>query len=144
MPVEESQPYSGAQPSLPPAPPPPPPQGYYAVPPQSSGQYVAAAPQYPGAYAAKPPTLPITIVSMCLGIGSVTLGWLFVGFGLALGIAAVVCGHVGMKQIAKYPQSKAGKGFAVAGLATGYAGIAFGLAFLGFMIFFFAVLASAS
>lgn len=118
-------------------------QQYPPVPPPSPQfQYAAPPPyqQYSGVYAVKPATSPIAIVSMSIGIASAAIGWAMVGFGLVLGIAAVVCGHVAMRKLATSPAPRGGRGFAIAGLITGYVGIVLGLATIGFVVYVFAVL----
>lgn len=65
-----------------------------------------------------PTTSGLAIASLVCGIvgivGVVTCA------GLFLGIPAVVCGHLAMKQIQKSPVPIAGRGMALAGLACGY------------------------
>lgn len=113
-------------------------QPQYAGPPQH-----AAPPQYPGVYAVKAPTLGVTVTAMCLGIAAVAIGWLVPGLSILLGIPAVVCGHVGMHKLAKAPEPRSGRGFAIAGLVTGYVGIVLGLAYAAFIFFFIAAFAAA-
>ena len=64
-------------------------------------------------------TEPLSIWSLILGIISI-IGCAFGGF--LAGIAAVICGHIGMSRIKQDP-SLDGKGMALAGLIAGYIGL---------------------
>ncbi|WP_062210900.1 DUF4190 domain-containing protein [Demequina oxidasica] len=139
-----------AQPQYAQVPPPPPPaapanyptapSNYPAVPPPPPyPQYAQGYSQFPATYAVKPPTLGITVTSMCLGIAALTIGWLFAVLVPLLGIAAVVCGHVGLSQVKKSQRPVGGKGFAIAGLVTGYLAIATGIALA---VFWFVLIAA--
>lgn len=63
------------------------------------------------------PNQTLAIVSMALGIGSLTVGWCCYS-GFLLGPAALVTGFIALSQIKNDPQRNGGKGFAVAGIAT--------------------------
>ena len=101
-----------------------------AVPP--SGPAPAAIVPTPTATAAPPaaPTEPLAIWSLVLSLVGL-LG--FCCGGPMLGIAAVVCGHLGLSKINANPQLQ-GRGLAITGLVIGYFAIvswAFYLIFFG-------------
>ena len=62
----------------------------------------------------------MAIASMVCGICSLVL---FFFFGIVLAIVAVILGHIHLTNIKKEPEKFAGRGMAVAGLATGYVAI---------------------
>lgn len=64
------------------------------------------------------PDLTLGIVSMCLGIGSLTVGWCC-SLGLLLSPAALITGFIALAQNKKDPQKYGGRGFALAGTITG-------------------------
>ena len=73
------------------------------------------------------PSLPVT---NGLAIASLVCGILSVVFfcfcaGLFLGIPAVICGHLSLKQLNTPGNLQQGRGMAIAGLICGYLGIAF-------------------
>ncbi|MDA7887845.1 GYF domain-containing protein [Akkermansiaceae bacterium] len=72
-----------------------------------------------------PPTSGLAIASMVCGILSIF--FCFCG-GMLLGIPAVICGHMAMKQTGSDvdggPPRMGGRGMAIAGLVMGYIGIA--------------------
>ena len=71
------------------------------------------APAGAPSYAVPPPTSGLAIASMVCGIlGLMTC--------LLPGIAAVICGHMALKQMADPSLRVGGRGMAVAGLITGY------------------------
>ncbi|MBE7516580.1 MAG: DUF4190 domain-containing protein [Chloracidobacterium sp.] len=76
--------------------------------------------QYPMQMA---PTQTLPVVSLCLGIASVTVGWCCWS-GVLLSPAAVITGIIALSQIKNDPQRYTGKGLAMAGLITGGAFIA--------------------
>ena len=63
------------------------------------------------------PNQALAIVSMGLGIGSLTAGWCCYS-GTLLAPAAIVTGVIALLQITKDPVRYGGKGFAIAGIAT--------------------------
>ena len=71
-----------------------------------------------------PPTSGLAIASMVCGI--LSLFFCFCG-GMLLGIPAVICGHMAMKQTGSespgMPPRMGGRGMAIAGLIMGYIGI---------------------
>lgn len=78
--------------------------------PQGFGQF--------GGYAVPlPPNQTLAIVSLCLGIASVTVGWCC-SLGLLLSPAALITGFIALSQIKKDPQKYTGKGLAIGGVAT--------------------------
>jgi hypothetical protein len=66
-------------------------------------------------------TCPLAIASLTLGLLGMNL-LLFVG-----SIAAIICGHMALKQITQNPQTLTGRGVAILGLVLGYVAIAVGL-----------------
>jgi Domain of unknown function (DUF4190) len=70
--------------------------------------------QYPTAVS---PSQTLAIVSLGLGVGSLTVGWCCYS-GTLLGPAAIVVGVIALFQIKNNPQLYGGKGFAIAGIAT--------------------------
>lgn len=124
------------------------------MPPDEGGQQAKPVQQHPADFAVKPPTPVITVASLCMGIAALAFGFMLLGvslgfgsaraivviFGLnlALGIAAVVCGHVGIKELSRAQSPQSGRGFARAGLITGYLAITIGLAHIAFLVYLFA------
>jgi hypothetical protein len=90
-----------------------PPAPGYTPPPVAPGGYPAAG------YAGLPPARPqgLAITSIILGIASLVVFPL----NLALGIGAVITGHLAQK---RQPWAR---GLSITGLVTGYIGILFGL-----------------
>lgn len=82
------------------------------------------------------PNQTLAIVSMGLGIGSLTIGWCCYS-GFLLGPAALVTGFIALSMIKKDPQRNGGKGFAIAGIATA---ASFLVLFLLFIIIYGAAL----
>ena len=62
----------------------------------------------------------MAIVSMCLGIFSMTFGWCCY-IGVITAPVAIGLGGYQLSQIKKDPEKSGGKGFAIAGVATGIA-----------------------
>ncbi len=75
------------------------------------------------------PTQTLAIVSMSLGIASLTIGWCCYS-GFLIGPAALVTGFIALAQIRSDPLSNGGKGFAIAGIATGAAFLVLCLLFI--------------
>lgn len=64
------------------------------------------------------PTQTLAVVSLCLGIASITVGWCcYIGF--LLSPAALVTGFIALSQIKNDPAKYTGKGLAIGGIATG-------------------------
>ena len=78
------------------------------------------------------PTSGLAVTSLVLGICSLPFSFCY-GFGLVVGIAAVICGHIARKQL-RYQTGTGGDGLALGGLITGYIGIVLGLLMLTFFI----------
>ena len=64
-----------------------------------------------------PPNQTLAIVSLCLGIGSVTIGWCC-SIGLVLSPAALITGFIALSHIKKDPQRNAGRGLAIGGIVA--------------------------
>lgn len=97
---------------------PPPPEGYGYAPP----------PGYlPPPYAAKPKANGLALTSMILGILGITVGLCLLFFPV-MPILAVVFGHMGLAHIRR--TGAPGRGYAIAGLVTGYIGIALAILWL--------------
>ncbi len=64
------------------------------------------------------PTQTLAVVSLCLGIGSLTIGWCCY-IGLLLSPAALITGFIALGQIKKDPQRNTGRGLAIGGIVTG-------------------------
>jgi hypothetical protein len=99
-----------------------------AVPPPAVLRQPATRPT-PG----RPPLVPLAVAAVVLG----GLGWLLLP---VLGaVAAVVCGHLALRQFRRSPTPRAGRSLAIAGLVLGYLQLAV-LALLAFGVgVFFAV-----
>lgn len=91
---------------------------------------------------ANAPIETMSLVGMILGIagllavGGISLVGCLACVGIAPSIAAVVLGHLGLSKVAESQGALSGRGFAIAGLVTGYLavaiwGILFLLAFFG-------------
>lgn len=92
----------------------------------------APAPPPPGAYAVAPPANGMATAALVLGILSLCFFWAF-GFGVVLGVLAVIFGMVGRKKAATLPGQFA-SGRATAGLVTGIIGTVVGVAFFALVI----------
>lgn len=80
------------------------------------------APVYQGGYVVPvAPTCGLAIASLVCGI----LSLIFCYMNAVVGIPAVICGHLALKQIRNAPLPMGGRGMAIAGLVTGYIGIVF-------------------
>lgn len=64
------------------------------------------------------PNQTLAIVSLCLGIASITVGWCCY-IGLLLSPAALITGFIALSQIKKDPQQYTGRGLAIGGIVTG-------------------------
>jgi len=69
-------------------------------------------------YLIRSPNQTLAIVSMALGIGSITVGWCCYS-GMALGPAALVTGFIALMQIKNNPDIYGGKPLAIVGMVTG-------------------------
>ncbi len=120
------------------------PTSWPASPPQTQWQAppVVAAPQQFAQYAMPSgPTQTLAIVSLCLGIGSMTIGFCC-SSGLLLSPAALITGFIALSQIKKDPSKYTGRGMAIGGVSTGAAFLAIYLIIIliyGAAIFFSAI-----
>lgn len=64
------------------------------------------------------PSQTLAVVSLGLGIGSVTIGWCCY-LGVLLAPAAMITGFIALSQIKNDPDRYTGRGFAIGGIATG-------------------------
>ncbi|MFM9904255.1 MAG: DUF4190 domain-containing protein [Pyrinomonadaceae bacterium] len=96
------------------------PTNWPASPPQPAWQQSPVIHQ-PQAFAAYPmamsPSQTLAVVSLCLGIASVTIGWCC-STGLLLSPAALITGFIALSHIKKDPQKYTGRGLAIGGIAT--------------------------
>lgn len=123
----------GEHPDAPPPPPPPP--AAYAPPPPAPAYPPPgyAPPGYPVSgyatpgYPVKAKANGLALTSMILGIVGITVGLCLIFFPV-MPILAVVFGHIGLTQIRK--TGAPGRGYAIAGLVTGYIGIALAVLWL--------------
>lgn len=82
-------------------------------------QWQPPAPPQPMSYQGiGPADQTLAIVSLSLGIGSLTIGWCC-SLGLLLGPAAMITGFISLSQIKNKPDAYTGRGFAIAGIVTG-------------------------
>lgn len=81
--------------------------------------------------AVPPPTSGLAIASLVCGIMSLMVCYVWA----LVGIPAVICGHMALKQIGKADYAMSGRGMAIAGLVTGYlACLIQVLAIIGFVV----------
>ena len=86
---------------------------------QPPAQWQQAQPQQFGAFPmAVAPNQTLAVVSLCLGIGSLTIGWCC-SLGLLIGPAAMITGFIARNQIKKDPNRYTGSGLALGGIITG-------------------------
>ena len=93
----------------------------WAAPPASAPptqwQQQQMAPQF-GAYAMPlSPNQTLAIVSLGLGIGSLTIGWCC-NLGVLLAPAALITGYIALSQIKREPEKYTGRGLAIGGIVT--------------------------
>jgi len=88
-----------------------------------------------GTPAATQPINQVALWAMITGIAGLTVGWMV---PLPFSIAAVILGHIGLSQLKRGQGT--GRGYAIAGLATGYTGIAIAILFIGLIILAFVTL----
>jgi hypothetical protein len=75
------------------------------------------------------PNQTLPLVSLCLGIGSMTIGWCC-SLGLLLAPAAMITGGIALAQNKKNPDLYGGKGLAVGGIVVGGAFLVLWLIFM--------------
>lgn len=116
----------------------PPPQQSYPP-----AQWQSPQPQQNYAFAPHPmmmrsgPNQTLPIVSLCLGVASISVGWCCY-LGVLLGPAAIVTGVIGMVQNKNNPDMYGGRGLALAGIITGalyFVGLVFLILIYGAAIF---------
>ena len=73
-----------------------------------------------------PKTSGLAIASLVLGILSIPTCCCY-GFGMLIGIAAIITGAMGISQVNKAPQEFGGKGMAIAGLVCGIVSVVLGI-----------------
>lgn len=95
----------------PPQPPPSAPPAQWQPQPMNAQQFGA----YPMTIS---PNQTLAIVSLCLGVSSITIGWCCY-LGLLLGPAAMITGFIAMSQNKNDPQKYGGRGMAIGGIVTG-------------------------
>jgi hypothetical protein len=100
-----------------------------AVPPPGYAYGYAPPPGFPPTpvYVAKPKANGLALASMILGITGITVGLCLIFFPV-MPILAVVFGHLGLSQTRT--TGAPGRGYAIAGLVTGYIGIALAILWL--------------
>jgi hypothetical protein len=109
-----------------------------AQPPMQWQQPQAQPQMFGTAYSAtRSPDQTLAIVSLCLGIGSLTIGWCCY-IGVLLGPAAMITGFIAMQKSKKDPQTYGGRGLAIGGIVTG--AIYFALLILFLIIYGVAVI----
>ena len=91
---------------------PPPPPSWGAAPMQQQQQF-GGFQQF-----AASPSQTLAVVSLGLGVGSLTIGWCC-SLGLLLGPAAMISGFIALSQIKKDPDRYTGRGLAMAGIICG-------------------------
>lgn len=85
--------------------------------------------QYQAFAVQRSPNQTLAILSLCLGAGSLVLGWCCSN-GLLLAPAAIILGIVSIMQNKKDPRSYGGKNLAIGGIAAGSAFLVFYLLFV--------------
>lgn len=126
---QQQQPHAWSQTSSPPAPvqpswnTPSTPPAAWTPPPPPSGQFAVKKSQQN----------PVAIASLAVGVFSLTIG-LCCYLGMGAGPIAIVLGVVAMAQMKNSPTQSAGKGMAIAGIATGAASFGLNLLFIIFGI----------
>lgn len=77
----------------------------------------------------------VALWAMITGIAGLTVGWMV---PLPWSLAAVILGHIGYSQVKRGQGT--GRGYAIAGLATGYSGIAITILITGLIVLAFVTL----
>lgn len=92
----------------------------------------------PGGYQLPPQNSVMAIIALVAGIVSIPAMCCY-GVGVVPGIAGVVLGFLGRKEIRESNGTKTGDGMALAGLITGAVGIALAIVFWVFVIVMVAI-----
>jgi hypothetical protein len=96
-----------------------------ASPPAAQWQQPASPAQQFAAYpATQSPNQTLALVSLGLGIGSMTIGWCC-SLGLLLAPASLIVGFIALSKIKKEPDKYTGRGLAIGGMATASVFLAF-------------------
>ena len=138
-----SEPASGAVPSSPPGPAPDatvpyPNPNSFAYPEPYPYPYATPGYYYPWMYAPQAPRLGTwALVSMICGAVSI------VSLQSILAVLAIVFGFIGLNEVKKSQGTVEGRGFAIAGIVTGFISIGLTLAFIALYILYFVLLFSA-
>jgi hypothetical protein len=138
-----SEPASGAVPSSPPGPAPDATMPYpnpnsFAYPEPYPYPYATPGYYYPWMYAPQAPRLGTwALVSMICGAVSI------VSLQSILAVLAIVFGFIGLNEVKKSQGTVEGRGFAIAGIVTGFISIGLTLAFIALYILYFVFLFSA-
>lgn len=100
----------------------------YAAPPAAQWQQPAPqgslTPQFDAFSAQQSPNQTLALVSLGLGIGSMTIGWCC-SLGLLLAPASIIVGFIALSQIKKDPSKYTGRGLAIGGMAVSAVFLAF-------------------
>jgi hypothetical protein len=84
---------------------------------QWQGQPMAPQAQFSPYMMTPTPSQTLAVVSLGLGIGSMTIGWCC-SLGLLLSPAALITGFLALSYIKKDPKAYGGRGFAIGGIVT--------------------------
>jgi hypothetical protein len=129
-----------AAPSSPPSPvpdAPAPDPNLYTYPEPNPYPYAASGYYYPWMYAPPAPRLGTwALVSMICGAVSIAT------FQSILAILAIIFGFIGLNEVKKSQGTVEGRGFAIAGIVTGFISIGLTLIFIALYILYFIVLFS--
>ena len=135
-----SEPTPGVAPSSPSSPSPDAPAPYpntYVYPESYPYPYAAPGYYYPWMYAPPAPSLSTwALVSMICGAVSI------VSFQVILAVLAIVFGFIGLNEVKKSQGTVEGRGFAIAGIVTGFISVGLTLLFIALYIIYFIVLFS--
>jgi hypothetical protein len=135
-----SEPTPSVAPSSPPNPAPDAPAPYptsYAYPDPYQYPYAAPSYYYPWMYAQPAPSLSTwALVSMICGAVSI------VSFQVILAVLAIVFGFIGLNEVKKSQGTVEGRGFAIAGIVTGFISVGLTLLFIALYILYFVVIFS--
>ena len=109
----------------------------YAYPEPYPYSYAAPGYYYPWVYASQAPRLGTwALVSMICGAVSI------VSFQSVLAVLAIVFGFIGLNEVKKSQGTVEGRGFAIAGIVTGFISIGLTLLFIALYILYFVIIFS--